>query len=117
MSRTASSWLSPSCVAQRAIERGDAVALRLRQRTAVSPLGERLEGLDVARLRREPALLDPADARGDDLEMVLDRLQGGLARSVLAGLIQVDLGQPLDHGLGRRVLVFGPRKIELGRRA
>ena len=45
------------------------------ERPAVGPLGERLEGLDVARLGRQPRLLDPADARGDDPEMVLDRLE------------------------------------------
>ncbi len=70
----------------------------------------------MARLGRQPGPLDPANIRRDDLEMILDRLNRGLARSVPAGLLQVDFGQPLDHGLRGRALVLGPRKVKLGRR-
>ena len=63
----------PVLLAQHPVERRHAVALVLRERPAVGPLGESLEGLEVARLGLAAVPLDPADGLGDDPEVVLDR--------------------------------------------
>ena len=71
----------------------------------------------MARLGLAAVLLDPADARGDDPEVVLDRPDRLVARPAPPGLRQVDLREPPDLRLGGGVLVLGADEVELGVRA
>src|SRR5436309_16038832 len=62
---------------QGAIEDNHVVAFSLRQGTTVSAFGKSLKRLEVAGLRRQTGLLDPADVGGDAPEVVFDGLDGG----------------------------------------
>ena len=94
------------------VEVGHAPALPVRERTAVGPLGEPLDCLDVAGLRLEPFLLDATNRLAEDPELVLDGADRLVARPEPSSLRQVDRGEPSHLGLGHGVLVLGPDEVE-----
>ena len=71
---------------QRLVKSEQIASLRRRERPAVGALGELLEGLEMARLGREPVFLDLADLTGNLGEVRLDGLQGFGLHAVLRAL-------------------------------
>src|SRR5262249_48866720 len=98
---------------QGAVKGEKILAFRARQGAAVGALGKGLERLEVARLRGQPGPFHAANVRGNALEVLLDGLDRGALAPAPARLGDVSLREPLDHGLGRRVLVLGAGEVEL----